>query len=183
MDMGRLLDAAQYAAIAHHGQLQKGGADIPYVAHVLDVARRLAVVHPDDEVLLISALLHDAVEDTDETEAGIAGRFGPDVAALVMEVTDDTSLPKAERRRQQEIHVRHASDRARRLKLADKASNLAALARTPPDWPAERMADYVDWACRVLDPVRGIDPALEAAFDEVVAEARAAVAAMARGGA
>jgi hypothetical protein len=60
--------------------------------------------------------------------------------------------------------------------MADKASNLIAVARTPPDWSAERMGAYVDWACRVIDPVRGLDAALEGAFDAAVAEARAAIA-------
>ena len=174
MDVERLLDAAHYATCLHHGQRRKGSVDLPYMAHVLDVARRLARVHPDDETLILAALLHDVVEDTEGTEAETAERYGPEVAALVMEVTDDESLPKAERKRRQEEHVRHASDRAKRLKMADKASNLMAIARTPPDWTRERMAAYVDWALRVIDPVRGLDPALERAFDEAVAEARAA---------
>jgi (p)ppGpp synthase/HD superfamily hydrolase len=171
-----ILRAARFAARAHHGQMRKGGAYIPYVDHVLDVAGRLAAVHPDDEVLILAGLLHDTVEDCDVTRDDVAGAFGEEVAALVMEVTDDKSLPKAERKRAQEDHVRHASDRAKRLKMADKAANLTAIARTPPDWSAERMGAYVDWACRVIDPVRGLDAALEGAFDAAVAEARAAIA-------
>lgn len=176
MGTATILEAARFAARAHHGQRRKGAADIPYVDHVLDVAARLAEVHPGDGVLILAALLHDTVEDCDVTEADLVARFGPEVATLVMEVTDDTSLPKAEQRRQQEDHIRHASDRAKRLKMADKASNLTAIARTPPDWSAERMQGYIDWALRVVDPLRGLDPALEARFDEAVAEARAAVA-------
>lgn len=176
MNMERLFDAARYATVKHHGQHRKGRADMPYMTHVLDVARRLAAVHPEDEVLLLGALLHDVVEDTAATEAEIAEAYGPDVAALVMEVTDDMSLPEAERKRAQEAHVRHASDRAKRIKLADKASNLTAIAGAAPDWSAARKAAYVDWALRVIDPVRGLDPALEAAFDVAVTEARAAIA-------
>ncbi|WP_299816519.1 HD domain-containing protein [uncultured Jannaschia sp.] len=170
-----LLEAARFAARAHHGQRRKGGADIPYVDHVLDVAARLAA-HAGDEVLILAGILHDTIEDCDVTEADLAARFGPDVAALVLEVTDDTSLPKAEQRRRQEEHIRHASDRAKRLKMADKTSNLAAIARTPPDWSAERMQGYIDWALRVIDPVRGLDPELEARFDVAVAAARAVAA-------
>ncbi|WGH80016.1 HD domain-containing protein [Jannaschia ovalis] len=175
MDPVRLLDAARFAANAHHGQTRKGGADIPYLDHVLDVAQRLAEVHPEDETLILAALLHDTVEDCDVTAAEIAARFGAPVAALVMEVTDDKSLPKPARKDAQVAHVRHASDRAKRLKLADKAANLTALARTPPDWPRARKAEYVDWALRVIEPVRGLDPVLEARFDEAVAAARAAI--------
>ena len=176
MNPATLLDAARFAANAHHGQARKGSADIPYVDHVLDVAHRLAEVHPEDEVLILAGLLHDTVEDCDVTRADIAARYGDPVADLVMEVTDDTSLPRAERKAAQEAHVRHASDAAKRLKMADKAANLTAIARTPPDWPKARKAEYVDWALRVIDPVRGLDPALEAGFDEAVAEARAMIA-------
>ena len=176
MNPATLLEAARFAARAHHGQRRKGDADIPYVDHVLDVAARLADVHPGDDVLILAGLLHDIVEDCDVTETDLAARFGPEVAALVMEVTDDAALPKAVQRRQQEDHIRHASDRAKRLKMADKASNLTAIARTPPDWSADRMRDYVDWALRVIDPVRGLDPVLEARFDAAVAEARAVAA-------
>ena len=181
MDMERVLDAAHFATCLHHGQTREGAVDLPYMAHVLDVARRLAVAHPDDWMLIVAALLHDVVEDTAATEADVAARYGADVAALVMEVTDDTSLPREERKRLQAEHVRHASGRAKRIKLADKASNLTAIARTPPDWPAERMAAYVESALAVIDPVRGLDPALEAAFDAAVSQARAAIAARADG--
>jgi (p)ppGpp synthase/HD superfamily hydrolase len=177
MDAARLLEAVRFAARAHHGQVWKGRAEIPYLDHVLDVARRLAQTHPEDEVLIVAGLLHDTIEDCGLSQGDIVARFGEAVAALVQEVTDDPSLPEAERRAAQERHVRHASDRAKRLKLADKTANLSAVARTPPDWPPARMTDYVDWALRVIDPVRGLDPVLEAGFDEAVAEARTVIAA------
>ena len=176
-DPAPILAAARFAADRHHGQVWKGVDGVPYVAHVLDVAERLAAVHPGDAVLIVAGLLHDTVEDTGTTEAALRERFGRVVAALVAEVTDDPSLPEGARRAAQVEHVRHASDRAKRLKLADKASNLAMLARTPPDWSEGRMAAYVDWALAVVEPVRGLDPALEVAFDAAVARARAAAAA------
>jgi (p)ppGpp synthase/HD superfamily hydrolase len=177
MDHTAVLEAARFATRAHDGQIRKGGDAIPYVDHVLDVAARLAAVHPDDTVLIVGALLHDTVEDTPVMDADLRARFGDAVADLVAEVTDDKSLPKAARKAAQEAQARHASDRAKRLKLADKAANLTDLARTPPDWETDRMAAYVDWACRVIDPVRGLDAVLEGAFDAAVAEARAAIAA------
>ncbi|MGB3406511.1 MAG: HD domain-containing protein [Jannaschia sp.] len=176
MKTAEILEAARFAARAHHGQTRRGADDIPYVDHVLDVAARLATVHPGDETLIVAALLHDTIEDCDVTAEDIERRFGPEVSYLVQEVTDDRTLPKAARKIAQEDHVRHASDRAKRLKLADKAANVTAIARTPPDWSPDRMEEYVDWALRVLGPVRGLDPALEASFDAAVTEARAAIA-------
>lgn len=174
-DVTRVMDATSFAARHHHGQLRKGAVGEPYIVHLLDVAGRLAAVHPEDDVLILAGLLHDTVEDTDVTDADLRARYGAAVADLVAEVTDDKALPKAERKRAQVAHVRHASDRAKRLKLADKASNLTSLAHMPPDWTVERKRAYIDWALEVIDPVRGLDPALEAAFDTAVAEARMAL--------
>jgi (p)ppGpp synthase/HD superfamily hydrolase len=170
-----ILDAAHYATLKHHGQKRKGAADVPYVAHVIDVARRLAAARPDDETLILAGLLHDVVEDTDGTREEIAERFGERVAALVMEVTDDKSLPKADRKRLQEEKAASKSEAAKRLKLADKASNLAALAESPPDWSLKRRRAYMDWACRVVDAMRGVDEGLEAAFDDALLQARTAL--------
>lgn len=173
MSAAEILRAADYAARMHADQRRKGAGDLPYVNHVLDVARRVAhSSHGEDPVLIVAALLHDVVEDTDGTESDVRDRFGADVAALVMEVTDDKSLPKAERKRLQVEKIAGKSDRAKRLKLADKASNITAIADTPPDWPMERKRDYLQWAEDVVAGCRGVDPVLEAQFDQALAYAR-----------
>lgn len=57
-------------------------------------------------------------------------------------VTDDKSLPKAERKRLQVEHAAHLSDRAKRVKLADKICNLRDVALTPPaDWTSSGAAN------------------------------------------
>ncbi|MEZ4468155.1 MAG: hypothetical protein R3F43_27920 [bacterium] len=76
------------------------------------------------------------------------------MADLVMEVTDDKSLPKAERKRLQEAHAHHKTPAARLLKLADKISNLRDLA-ADPRVPAERCREYVAWARRWSRPAPG----------------------------
>ena len=172
--MQRLTDAYDYAARLHAGQVRKGAAAEPYVNHVIDVAARVARSPLADEVLVLGALLHDIVEDTTGTADEIAVRFGAPVAALVLEVTDDKSLPKPERKRLQEAMVAGKSDRAKQIKLADKASNLTALAISPPTfWDTARRAAYIDWAERVIAGCRGVDPHLDAAFDGAAAQARA----------
>lgn len=171
--MIRLLDACDYAARQHAGQRRKGAAAEPYVNHVIEVAARVARSPHADETLIIGALLHDVVEDTGATAADVAERFGVDVAALVMEVTDDKSLPKPRRKQVQEETVAGKSAHARRIKLADKASNLMALCDSPPaHWPVRRIVDYVLWAERVIAGCRGIDVVLEAGFDAAAARAR-----------
>jgi (p)ppGpp synthase/HD superfamily hydrolase len=174
--MDRLPEAYDFAARLHSGQVRKGAAKEPYVNHVIDVAARVSKSPDADAVLILGALLHDIVEDTTGTAAEIAARFGPEVAALVLEVTDDKSLPKVERKRMQEVSAPLKSDHAKRIKLTDKASNLTALAESPPTfWDAARRVAYVAWAERVIAGCRGVDPVLEAAFDAAVLRARNAI--------
>lgn len=175
MNPAALLDAAHYATLKHHGQKRKGSADLPYAAHVLDVARRLAEARPKDETLILAGVLHDAVEDAGATREEIAERWGEAVAALVMEVSDDMSLPKAERRRRQVEEAPRKSEAAKRLKIADKASNLAALAESPPDWSLKKRRAYIDWAREVVDAMRGVDEGLEQTFDDALLQARTAL--------
>lgn len=174
--MKRPLDACLFAADHHAAQRRKGAAAEPYVNHVIEVAARVAASPAADENTVIAALLHDIVEDTDGTEAEIRAAFGDKVAALVMEVTDDKTLPKAERKRRQEASAAGKSAAAKRIKLADKAANLRAMTDSPPaHWDTVRRRDYLAWARRVIAGARGVDAVLEAAFDAEAARAAAAL--------
>jgi len=53
------------------------------------------------------------------------------------------------------------------LKLADKTSNLRTLALSPaPDWSVRRKLEYIEWARKVVDGLRGANAMLEKQFDE-----------------
>ena len=172
-DLARAFD---FAARRHVHQRRKGEAAEPYINHLAEVAALLAeATCGDDPVLLIASLLHDTIEDQDVTRAEIATAFGEEVASLVVEVTDDKSLPKIERKRLQVENAPRKTARAKLLKLADKTSNLRAIANCPPLWPLERQREYVAWAERVVAGCRGVNPHLERAFDDAAAQAREAV--------
>ena len=128
-----VLKAAHFAAQKHAGQRRKGAAAEPYINHLLEVAELVAsaLVEPDTN-LVVAALLHDTVEDTGVTKEVLVETFGSDVADLVMEMTDDKSLPKAERKRLQIVHASQISVRAQVIKLADKISNLRGILDSPP---------------------------------------------------
>ena len=97
--------------------------------------------------------------------------FGSDIALVVAEVSDDKSLPPAERKRQQVGHAGAASVRARLVKLADKTCNLRDIIATPPDdWSLGRKQAYFDWAKEVVDALRGVHGTLEHLFDEAYAK-------------
>lgn len=167
-DAATLIRAAAFAAHKHRNQRRKDADASPYINHPLALARVLAVeAGISDTSTLCAALLHDTIEDTDTTAAELVLEFGPEVCSIVEEVTDDKSLPKPERKRQQVEHAAHISDKAKRVKLADKICNLRDVAQNPPTgWPIERRREYFDWAKSVIDRLRGVEPRLEAIFDE-----------------
>jgi guanosine-3',5'-bis(diphosphate) 3'-pyrophosphohydrolase len=172
-----MFDALAFAAEKHSTQRRKDAAATPYINHPILVARVLVQEGGlSDDALLLAAILHDTVEDTDATPDDIAARFGDEVALLVGEVTDDKHLPKAERKRLQVEHAASASLRARQLKIADKICNVRDLAHSAPaEWPRSRLLEYLDWSYAVVDGCRGASAALEAAFDAAVKETRDAV--------
>lgn len=175
-DLARLLRAAVFAARVHATHRRKGAAAEPYVNHVLEVAEILAAhAAPPDAIL--AALLHDAVEDSDEdpepcTLAQIEAAFGAAVAGIVAEVSDDKSLPKEVRKGLQVRRGPGTSAAAKQLRLADKISNLNAISASPPKgWDHARRLEYVGWCGRVAAGLRGVNPALDALFEATYREA------------
>jgi guanosine-3',5'-bis(diphosphate) 3'-pyrophosphohydrolase len=166
----QLFAALDFAADRHRTQRRKDAEASPYINHPIALARILTEAGVADPAVLCAALLHDTIEDTETTKAELIERFGAEVAGLVMEVTDDKSLPKAERKRRQIEHAPALSAKARLVKLADKIANLNDVAACPPaDWPLQRRQEYFDWARSVVDGLRGSHPELEARFDRAYA--------------
>jgi (p)ppGpp synthase/HD superfamily hydrolase len=169
-----VLRAADMAARWHVHQRRKGIAQEPYVNHLLQVASLVTeATGGTDPNLVIAALLHDAIEDQGITSDMLAREFGQHVADIVMEVSDDKTLPKEARKRKQVESAGHKSREAKFIKLADKTSNLRAVANSPgSDWSVERRLEYIEWAKSVVAGLRGTSPWLEQQFDEalVVAE-------------
>jgi guanosine-3',5'-bis(diphosphate) 3'-pyrophosphohydrolase len=174
VDAAVLLRAATFAAHKHRHQRRKDAAASPYINHPLAVACLLALeADVQDEALLAAALLHDTVEDTETTPEELDEMFGPTVRGLVEEVTDDKSLPKNERKARQIDHAPHASDAAKQLKIADKICNVRDIADSPPaDWSQDRKAEYLAWTEQVVRGCRGVNAALDAAYDQAITRAR-----------
>jgi GTP diphosphokinase / guanosine-3',5'-bis(diphosphate) 3'-diphosphatase len=114
--------------------------------------------------------LHDTIEDTDTTPQELEAEFGHEIASIVVEVTDDKSLAKQERKRLQIEHAATLSTQAKLVKLADKICNVRDMSQSPPvDWTLQRRAEYFTWAKQVVDPMRGVSPILENLFDAALA--------------
>jgi guanosine-3',5'-bis(diphosphate) 3'-pyrophosphohydrolase len=170
-DVQRILAAARFAAEHHSRQKRKGEAGEPYINHLIEVAELIAnSSNVLDADLVMAGFLHDTVEDTNVTPQELEQRFGKEVASLVMEVTDDKSLPKEERKAIQVKDAHTKTPRAQTLKLADKISNLRALLSTPPaNWSVQRKRDYFDWARDVVSRLTHPNPTLKAEFDRTYA--------------
>ena len=166
-EMRRILKAALYAAKKHSGQKRKDNVT-PYINHPLEVAALLADVGGvTDEDVLVAALLHDVVEDTETEPEEIASIFGPAVRGYVAEVTDDKSLPKEERKRLQIERAPSLSKGAKQLRLADKISNIRDLTNNPPkDWSDDRKVEYFEWSYSVFEGLRGANKELEDLFSK-----------------
>jgi guanosine-3',5'-bis(diphosphate) 3'-pyrophosphohydrolase len=166
-DLAKIIDAAAFAAERHRNQRRKDADATPYINHPLALARVLtSEAGVTDVTTILAAILHDTVEDTTTTRDELEARFGREVASVVMEVTDDKELAKAERKQLQVEHAPHLSRQAKAVKLADKICNVRDVADCPPaGWPLERRQEYFDWARRVVDGLRGAHPELEGVFD------------------
>jgi GTP diphosphokinase / guanosine-3',5'-bis(diphosphate) 3'-diphosphatase len=168
-EIQQILRAAHFAAVKHAAQRRKGEAAEPYVNHLLEVAH-LVAESGADSATVTAALLHDSVEDTATTREELVAEFGEAVAAMVMEVTDDKSLPKAERKRLQVERAPHKSAAAQAIKIADKISNLRSILNSPPsDWSEERKREYFDFAKAVVDGLDQAPVTLKAEFTAVFA--------------
>jgi (p)ppGpp synthase/HD superfamily hydrolase len=176
-EAAQLLAALQFAAHKHRAQRRKDVGASPYINHPIEVAAILATRGGvADLVTLVAAILHDTIEDTETTPEELEAAFGTEVRDLVLELTDDKRLPKADRKRLQVEHAPLSSAKAKLVKLGDKIANVRDVAATPPaDWSLDRRRAYLDWTAQVVAGCRGTNAELERYYDEVLASARAAL--------
>lgn len=167
LDLPLILQALEFAAEKHRGQVRKDAEGTPYIQHPIALASLLWEAGIHDAEVLAAAILHDTIEDTGTTHDELEKRFNRSVADLVAEVSDDKRLPKSVRKQKQIEHASHISPRAALIKLADKISNLRDVAKSPPaDWSIERRREYFEWARAVIERVPGKHPRLAALFEE-----------------
>jgi (p)ppGpp synthase/HD superfamily hydrolase len=167
-------EAADLAARRHNGMQRKARGNEPYINHLAEVANLLAAATEGADAELVAAgWLHDTIEDTETTHRELAEKFGERVAALVVEVTDDMTLPKEERRRRQVVDAPKKSPEAKLIKIADKISNIRArILPRPNQDERDDLIDYVAWAEKVVGGCRGGNAMLDRTFDETVKLAR-----------
>ena len=147
LDTQRMFSAFTYADSAHNGQLRKDGS--PYITHPLAVAEIVADLNLDPDSV-ISALLHDCIEDTKATHEDIAKRFGEPVAALVEGVTKLSRVHYTSKEEQQMENLRKmfmamAQDiRVILIKICDRLHNMRTMEYQSPTKQREKSLETME---------------------------------------
>ena len=172
-----ILKAAHFSAQKHSTHRRKDEDASPYINHPISVALAIAQIGGvDDPEILAAALLHDTLEDTETTPEELEDEFGKKVCEYVLDVTDDKTLPKEERKRRQIEHAKKISNGAALIKLGDKISNVTDVINNPPeDWDNNRRKEYLDWAEKVIKNCPKVNDKMENKFQEIIKQGREAL--------
>lgn len=172
--VGLILKAIRFAAEKHSDQRRKDSKSSPYINHPIQVAEMLWTIGAvREDTLLVASILHDTLEDTATSPEEIRTQFGEAVLALVLEVTDDKSLPQQVRKQSQIETATHKTQSAKLLKLADKICNVRDLIDSPPrSWSLERKREYLLWTEKVVAGLRGSNVQLENHYDGLLARGK-----------
>lgn len=170
----KLLNAIWFAAEKHKNQRRKGVEGTPYINHPITVAKLLTDVGlVYDADIIQAAILHDTIEDTETTAEELLEHFGKEVTNYVVEMTDDKTLPKPERKRLQVENASHKSYGARHIKICDKICNITDVTNNPPGhWDLQRRKEYLDWAEKVVTALDEVNPNLKQLFEQRLNEGR-----------
>jgi len=164
----QLFEAIGLATLAHAGQTRKGSDD-PYVIHPIRVAACLQDIPLPEgvsrESCMLAAVLHDILEDTAVPRAVLVEKFGETIVSIVDELTQDKSLPQAERKQQMLDDCATMSPSAQVVKLADRLDNM----REMGCMPGEFIARYCNEARVMLTALSGACPILESEIAAIIA--------------
>jgi len=127
----RIEQAIRAAAILHRDQTRKGIVPLPYVTHLFAVSLIISD-YTDSEDAFIGGLLHDALEDTDYTEAELREDFGEHILEIIKAVSEpqDTDTKKhtwLERKKKYAAQLRDAPTESLLIAAADKIHNMRTI--------------------------------------------------------
>ncbi len=169
IDLSSFTDVLVYAAQCHQQQRRKDRWGTPYIFHPIKVAELLIRAGVTDPNIIAAGLTHDVIEDTGVSAVELKERIGSTATEIVLECSDDKSLPKERRKQLQIEHALHASPGAKLVKLADKYANLSDLLGSPPvSWSETDIRGYAVWCYAVILAVGDVNPTFTALFDALL---------------
>ena len=142
----RVEQAIRAAAVLHKNQLRKGSMPFPYITHLVATAFTL-LDYTKDEDVIIAALLHDTLEDTDYTIDELQEDFGGKVREIVEAVTEPKSTPEnrvsfKDRKRIYAEQLKKGPIEAVLVAAADKIHNFRTLVEDYSDAHDRFMQDF-----------------------------------------
>jgi (p)ppGpp synthase/HD superfamily hydrolase len=178
----RYEEALLYALDKHRDQVRKGtGARVPYATHLLSVSA-LVGEYGGDEEQMMAALLHDVIEDQGVAAEELSARFGPRVAAIVVDCTDTIGFAKDDweaRKAHYVTALAHHGPDSKLVTACDKLHNASTIERdrARPEIGAAIWTRFRRPRDKTLAYYRALVTALAAGWDHpVVAELERVVA-------
>lgn len=127
----RVEQAIRAAAILHKDQLRKGSIPFPYITHLFAVTMILSD-YTEDEDVIIAALLHDTIEDTDYTFTELQEDFGGKVREIVETLSEPENVESKryswkDKKKLYTKKLKKGSQEALMIAAADKAHNMRSI--------------------------------------------------------
>ena len=135
-------------AFSKYGELKRKSQNIPYVVHPIRInaiLRAAGFNENDNEEMMIAALFHDLIEDTETPIDEIETQFGTKIASIVMELTKPEKGNKDEWLK----NFESASKEAKIIKMADRLDNLIDM--TTESWKIKKQKSYAEQAKIILE--------------------------------
>ncbi len=137
----RIEQAVRAASVLHKDHVRKGSMPFPYITHLISVAFILQD-YTDNENVIIAALLHDTIEDTDYTLDELQQDFGGTVRDIVEYVTEDKTKKWKDRKKKYLKHLSEGPTEALLVSMADKIHNMRAVVDAYYDEPKKFLKDF-----------------------------------------
>jgi len=148
----KYIEAYRFAAEKHNGQIFPG-TDWPYLVHLNLVSMEILAslnFEPDvnGDLAVLSAILHDILEDTDTSYNELKSKFGREISNGVLSLTKDKSVEKQNQMNDSLRRIKNQPKEIWMVKLADRITNLQ---QPPAYWDNNKKINYLKQAQLIYD--------------------------------
>ncbi|MFX1379988.1 MAG: HD domain-containing protein [Promethearchaeota archaeon] len=154
-------------AFEKYGNLKRRAKDILYIIHPIRITlilRAAGFNEFKDEELMIAALFHDLLEDTNISFKEIEKNFGKKIVSIVNELTKPKDVKGRKKDEWLENFI-NSSKEAKIIKIADRIDNLLEMV---DDWTVKKQVDYADQAKIILKSCGNADKELSNKLEETI---------------
>lgn len=154
-------------AFVKYGKLKRKAKQIPYVVHpirITAILRAAGFNEFEHEDLMIAALFHDLIEDTDTNLKEIENQFGDKVSSIVAELTKPEGVKGRKKDKWLEKFVNNSKE-AKIIKIADRIDNLMEIIDV---WAIEKQISYTDQAKIILKSCGDANMKLAKKLDDII---------------